>query len=100
MLEAIKALQYEGTKAEIAQGFKERGNEMVQEKQWTDAKEFYSKGIAVLGDKSEDKWDQAPDSDAEQEQQRTLEEQLCVNRALCHLQLSMSFGGLARFSSG
>ena len=57
MLEAIKALQHEGTKAEVAQGFKERGNEMVAEKQWKDAKEFYTKGIAVLADKSEDKWE-------------------------------------------
>ncbi|KAL8765129.1 MAG: hypothetical protein Q9194_006675, partial [Teloschistes cf. exilis] len=47
-LEAFKALQYEGTRAEIALGFKERGNEMVAEKRWGDAKEFYTKGIAAL----------------------------------------------------
>lgn len=88
MIEAIKALQYEGTKSEIAQGFKERGNEMVAEKKWGDAKEFYSKGIAVLVDKSEDKWDKPTDMHAEVKQRTALEEQLYTNRALCNLELS------------
>ncbi|KIX03530.1 uncharacterized protein Z518_07083 [Rhinocladiella mackenziei CBS 650.93] len=87
MIEAIKALQYEGTKSEIAQGFKERGNEMVAEKNWRDAKEFYTKGIAVLVDKTEDKWDKAEDADEEQKQCVILEEQLYVNRAYCNLKL-------------
>ncbi|KAL8945663.1 MAG: hypothetical protein Q9222_007829 [Ikaeria aurantiellina] len=47
-LSALKALQYEGTPAEIATNFKERGNEMVAEKRWKDAKEFYTKGILAL----------------------------------------------------
>lgn len=88
MIEAIKALQYEGTKADVAQGFKERGNEMVAEKKWTDAKEFYSKGIAVLVDRNEDKWDKPQDMEAEQKQRSMVEEQLHVNRALCNLELS------------
>lgn len=90
MIEAIKAMQHEGTKSEVAQGFKERGNEMVAEKKWKDAKEFYTQGIAVLGDKSEDKWDKAEDDAAEERQRTTLEEQLYVNRALCNLELSMA----------
>ena len=89
MLEAIKALQHEGTKAEVALGFKERGNETVAEKKWSDAKEFYSKGIAVLADKSEDKWDKAEDQSAEDKQRSLLHEQLLVNRARCNLELSM-----------
>ena len=89
MLEAIKALQYEGTKAEVAQGFKERGNEMVAEKKWRDAKEFYTKGIAVLENKTEEgKWNIAEDPESEQRQRTILEEQLHVNRALCNLELS------------
>jgi hypothetical protein len=88
LLEAIKALQYEGTKAEVAQGFKERGNEMVAEKKWSDAKEFYTKGIAVLVDKSEDKWDKAEDQETELKLRKTLEEQLYINRALSNLELS------------
>merc|ERR1711939_1128029 len=47
-IEALKALAYEGTPAEVAQGFKERGNESFAEKSWKDAKEFYEKGINVL----------------------------------------------------
>jgi hypothetical protein len=90
MLEAIKALQHEGTKAEVAQGFKERGNEMVAEKRWGDAKEFYTKGIAVLADKDEDKWDKAKDQATEENQRTLLNEQLHVNRARCNLELSMA----------
>ena len=88
MLEAIKALQHEGTKAEVAQGFKERGNEMVAEKKWTDAKEFYTKGIAVLAEKSEGNWDRAEDQAVEEKQRTVLNEQLHVNRARCNLELS------------
>jgi hypothetical protein len=89
MLEAIKALQHEGTKAEVAQGFKERGNEMVAEKKWTDAKEFYSQGLSVLASKAEDKWDQPEDSEAEEKSRKLIDEQLHVNRARCNLELSM-----------
>ncbi|KIX99611.1 uncharacterized protein Z520_04244 [Fonsecaea multimorphosa CBS 102226] len=87
MLDAIKALQHEGTKAEVAQGFKERGNEMVAEKKWKDAKEFYTKGIAVLADKDEDKWDKAEDQAAEEKLRVLLSEQLYANRARCNLEL-------------
>ncbi len=89
MVEAIKALQYEGTKSEVAQGFKERGNEMVAEKKWKDAQEFYTKGIIVLLDRTEDKWDKPEDMEAEKKQRTTIEEQLFVNRARCNLELSM-----------
>ncbi|KAL9583677.1 MAG: hypothetical protein Q9212_002564, partial [Teloschistes hypoglaucus] len=89
-LEAFKALQYEGTRAEIALGFKERGNEMVAEKRWGDAKEFYTKGIAALkaapaaqveGEDSED------ERRKEREKERKVEEACYVNRALCNLEL-------------
>jgi hypothetical protein len=88
-LDAIRALQYEGTKAEIAQGFKEQGNEMVRANMWSDAKEFYTKGIAVLTDKSEDKWEKGLDPDVEAKKEKALAEQLFTNRAQCHLKLSM-----------
>ncbi|KIW80790.1 hypothetical protein Z517_07407 [Fonsecaea pedrosoi CBS 271.37] len=87
MLEAIKALQNEGTKAEVAQGFKERGNEMVAEKKWKDAREFYTKGLAVLTTKDEDKWDKPEDETAEETLRVLLHEQLLVNRARCNLEL-------------
>lgn len=47
-LEAFKALAYEGTPHEVALGFKENGNECFGLKQWTDAKEYFTKAIVVL----------------------------------------------------
>jgi hypothetical protein len=89
-LDAIRALQYEGTKSEIAQGFKTQGNEMVAQKLWSDAKEFYTKGLAVLNDKSEDKWEKPEDPDTDAKLVRQLKEQIYANRALANLELSMS----------
>src|SRR5271163_5015772 len=87
-LEAIRALQYEGTKAEIAQSFKEQGNEMVKAKMWRDAKEFYTKGVAVLTAKgADDKWEKGEDPELEAKKEKELEEQIYVNRALCNLEL-------------
>ncbi|KAL9105430.1 MAG: hypothetical protein Q9227_009391 [Pyrenula ochraceoflavens] len=85
-LEALKALQYEGTKAEIAQGFKDRGNEAIAEKHWQDAREFYSKGLAVLTSK-EDQWEKPTDKTKEDRKQRELHEILRVNRAMAQLEL-------------
>ncbi|KAM7220929.1 hypothetical protein V8F06_003653 [Rhypophila decipiens] len=45
---ALQALAYEGTPLENAANFKEQGNECFREKRWSDAKEFYGKGIAIL----------------------------------------------------
>lgn len=87
-LEALRALQYEGTKSEAAQNFKEQGNECVQVKQWTDAREFYNKGIAVLQDKDEARWDRPEDPAQEQKKRLLLSEQLYSNRARCNLELS------------
>ena len=88
MIEALKAMQYEGTKSEIVQGFKDQGNEAVKEKKWTDAKEFYTKGIAILNAK-EGKWDQPKLEEIEEEVKRVqaLREIVYVNRALCQLEL-------------
>lgn len=88
MIEALKALQYEGTKSEIVQGFKDQGNEAVQEKKYADAKEFYTRGIAVLNAK-EGKWDQPKPEEIEDEERKVmaLREVVYVNRALCQLEL-------------
>ncbi|KAL8827115.1 MAG: hypothetical protein Q9170_007140, partial [Blastenia crenularia] len=87
-LEALRALQYEGTRAEIALGFKERGNEMVAEKRWKDAKEFYTKGILAL--KAPENTDtQSVNSieESDKQQERQIEEACFINRALCNLEL-------------
>ncbi|KAL8663163.1 MAG: hypothetical protein Q9202_004095 [Teloschistes flavicans] len=91
-IEALKALQYEGSRAEIALGFKERGNEMVAEKRWGDAKEFYTKGIAALKVPATQVEASASEDEQrkEREKERKLEEACYVNRALCNLELRMS----------
>ncbi|GCB22938.1 Hsp70/Hsp90 co-chaperone CNS1 [Aspergillus awamori] len=86
MLDAIRALQNEGTRGDVAQNFREQGNEAAREKRWVDAKEHYSKGIAVLLAK-EDKWDKPEDEKEEARLRREAEEACYINRALCHLEL-------------
>jgi hypothetical protein len=96
-LEALKALAYEGTRAEIAENFRQQGNECARAKLWTDAKEFYDKAIAALkGPHGK------PDPDAtgpgvieveldeveEAKKEKVTEEACYVNRALCNLEKS------------
>ncbi len=96
-LEALRALQYEGSKLEVAQGFRENGNEMARAKMWKDAREFYSRGIAVLTEKDRgtegvgvDKTISAIEDDGEDDtvKMREVEEACYINRALCNLELS------------
>lgn len=88
LLDAIQALQNEGTRGDVAQNFREQGNEAAKEKRWADAKEFYTKAIAVLLAK-EDKWDKPEDQKEEDKLRRQVEEAAYINRALCNLELSM-----------
>lgn len=96
-LEALKALAYEGTRAEIAENFRQQGNECARAKQWADAKEFYDKAIAALKGPQNN-----PDPDAEgpgvieveldeaeeAKKEKAIEEACYVNRALCNLEKS------------
>lgn len=105
MLEALKALAYEGTRYEIAENFRQQGNECARAKQWTNAKEFYDKAIAALkGPQSKPD----PEADAESgkiievevdeeeeaKKEKVVEEACYVNRALCNLEKSklLTFG--------
>jgi len=91
-LEAIRALQYEGSPTENAHAFKEQGNEMVKVKKWKDAKEFYTQGLAVLSQKTQGQ-EKAADTgseEAEMHKQAQVEEACLVNRALCNQELSLS----------
>lgn len=81
-------MQNEGTRGEVAQSFKEQGNEAVQEKRWIDAKEFYTKSIAVIFAKV-DKWEKPADLAKEKKLLRQMEEASHINRALCNLELGM-----------
>ncbi|KAI9696113.1 MAG: hypothetical protein M1836_005944 [Candelina mexicana] len=78
-LEALKALAYEGTPAEVAENFREQGNECFRAKKWTDAVEFYTKGIVFLQEaKRKRNVGQVDDgegiSESEVEKERGLEE--------------------------
>ncbi|KAF2687840.1 TPR repeat protein-like protein [Lentithecium fluviatile CBS 122367] len=95
-LEALKALAYEGTRAEVAENFRQQGNECARAKQWTDAKEFYDKAIAALKapKKIPDPEDGPPvievdpelDEEEEAKKEKTTEEACYINRALCNLE--------------
>ncbi|PGH13482.1 hypothetical protein AJ79_03612 [Helicocarpus griseus UAMH5409] len=84
-IEAIRALQYEGTRPEVAQGFRESGNEVTREKKWADGKEFYTKAIAVLT--GENKWEKSEDPEGDAKKEHEIAEACYTNRALCNLEL-------------
>ncbi|QSS66546.1 TPR repeat protein [Histoplasma capsulatum] len=84
-LEAMRALQYEGTRAEVAQGFRESGNQVTRQKKWADGKEFYTKAIAVLTD--DNKWEKGEDPEGDRIKEREIAEACYTNRALCNLEL-------------
>lgn len=95
-LEAIRAIAYEGTRAEIAANFKTQGNECVQQKDWFNAREFYTKAITALRDPNLQQYE-APDvqvveidEEAETAKQRVLEEICLANRALCNFEMSIT----------
>ena len=93
-LEALKALAYEGTRAEIAENFRQQGNDCARAKQWTDAKEFYSKAIAALKappahTDPEDRprvIDVEVDEEEEAKKEKEITEACYINRALCNLE--------------
>lgn len=93
----MRALQYEGTRAEIAQNFREQGNDMARAKRWKDGKEFYTKGLAALKQPqsmppSNEDGKPLPDlnPEAEAKKERAVEEACYINRALCNLELRAS----------
>jgi hypothetical protein len=100
ILQALKALAYEGTRAEIALNFKEQGNEAVKAKHFPDGREFYTKALAALrgpripqestGEPGEVKVVEIEDEEAEAVKEASLEEACLVNRALCNLEMSIS----------
>lgn len=100
MIEALKSMAYEGTRDQIAENFKNQGNEAVGEKRWQDAREFYSKALAALkGPKVpshlEDgnpmlKVVELDDDETCAKKERALEEACLANRALCQLEMSTS----------
>lgn len=99
LVEALKSMAYEGTRDQIADNFKNQGNEAVAEKRWLDAREFYSKALAALkgpwipshleeGDPTV-KVVEVEDEDAIEKKERALEQACLANRALCQLEMSI-----------
>ncbi|KAK0744145.1 hypothetical protein B0T18DRAFT_416677 [Schizothecium vesticola] len=97
-LAALQALAFDGTPLENATNFKEQGNECFRAKRWADAKEFYTKGIAVLLSSDLKRKNAAtppssqdttptPTPTPESTEELTLLESLYVNRAATHLSL-------------
>jgi hypothetical protein len=98
-LEALRALAYEGTRAEIAENFRQQGNDCARTKQWTDAKEYYDKAIAALKgpQNNPDPDAEGPevidvelDEEEEARKEKAIEIACYVNRALCNLEKSES----------
>jgi len=100
-LEGLRQLAYEGTRAEVAANFREQGNEHARVKNWSEAKEFYSKALATLHGPHPNPSEQQElpdvkvveiDEHEDAKKERDIEEACYVNRALCNLELSMSDG--------
>ncbi|KAJ4383443.1 HSP70/90 co-chaperone [Didymella sp. IMI 355093] len=97
LLEAMKALAYEGTRYEVAENFRQQGNDCARTKQWNDAKEFYDKAIAALKGPQRKPDPEADaeggqvievelDEEEEAKKEKVVEEASFVNRALCNLE--------------
>ncbi|WPH00555.1 Hypothetical protein R9X50_00338500 [Acrodontium crateriforme] len=90
---AIRAIAYEGTRAEVAENFKIQGNELVQMRRWADAREFYTKAIVALkspqpkNPHANSDEDEEIDEEAEAKKERIANEACHANRALCNLEL-------------
>jgi tetratricopeptide repeat protein 4 len=92
-LEGLRALAYEGTRAEIAANFREHGNDCAKEKKWKDAKEYYDQALDALRRPQGVPQDENGlaiklDEKEEAAKERVLKEACYVNRALCNLELS------------
>ncbi|SMR55920.1 unnamed protein product [Zymoseptoria tritici ST99CH_3D1] len=96
LLEAIKAIAFEGTPLEVATNFREQGNEAARTKLWKDAREFYTKAIqAVRGQvkttsaegEAQPRVEEIEDPAEEAKKMRALEEACLTNRALCNLEM-------------
>ncbi|SCW03562.1 LAFE_0G13212g1_1 [Lachancea fermentati] len=68
-LEALKALAYEGEPHEIAENFKNQGNDLYKAKRYKEAREMYNKGLEIKCDVAK------------------INEALYSNRAACELEL-------------
>ena len=93
-LEAIKVLAHEGTPAEVAQNFKDRGDGFARARVWKDAKDCYNQALKVLKAQQSSReglYEASSGASILQDQKARaeVEEKCFANRALCNLELSM-----------
>lgn len=87
-LEALKALAYEGTRAEVSQNFREQGNDLAREKRWADAREFYDKALAALkATRKPEELEEIQDEGLELLKEKAIAEACYINRGLCNLEM-------------
>jgi hypothetical protein len=89
-LEAIRSLAYDGTRAEVADNFREQGNERARVRRWAAARGFYDKAIEALHGPQQQNGEidvVLLDEQEETRKERQIEEACYVNRALCNLEL-------------
>ena len=98
-LQALRALAYEGTRAEIGQNFREQGNDCVKQKQYPNARDFYTKALLALRGPVQPRDPREEpvvvDEEAEEKLERAIEEACCANRALCNLEMSITTSSMA-----
>lgn len=86
-MEAIRALQYEGSPLENARSFKDQGNDMVKVKRWKDGQEFYSKAIGMLHKSKLERKGETDEYQSDSQKEEHLLAICYVNRSFCNLEL-------------
>ena len=94
-LEAIRALAHEGSAVEVAQSFKEQGNNFAKVRAWKDARDCYDQALAALKAPCNPDEGEPPQGDIIRA--RKIEEKCHINRALCNLELRKQISDLQRF---
>lgn len=91
-VEAIRALQHEGTRADAARGLRENGNELARARRWAEARDCYTQAVGVVLGAGDNKWQQSEDPEKDRQRERETLEASYTNRALCNLELSKCGG--------
>ncbi|KAF2857965.1 TPR-like protein [Piedraia hortae CBS 480.64] len=83
-IQALRALAYEGTRAEIAENFRKQGNECVSEKNYIDARKFYAQATEAL---NSPQTEPVENEEEEERKEKAIAEACHANSALCNLQM-------------
>lgn len=87
-LDALKSITYEGEPHEIAENFKNQGNDCYKQKNYKDAIEYYTQAIAVdASSSSNKKIDDLTEKEKELELLKPIKVACYSNRAACNLEV-------------